>query len=74
MQFFRHDDFGSEFHLYEFDWNENGITLYIDGNEVLDVDPGTGFWDFGEFDKIAPGSENPWINSNNKMTPFDQEV
>ncbi|CAK8694096.1 unnamed protein product [Clavelina lepadiformis] len=69
-----HGSFGSEFHTYTLDWDEDGITCYVDGNQILHVDPGDeGFWGFGEFDDSAPGSNNPWITSNNKMAPFDQE-
>ena len=47
----------------------------MDGEEILAVDPGdTGFWEFGDFEKKAPNSDNPWEGSTNKMTPFDQEV
>jgi len=56
------------------DWSEDGIKFFVDDQEILDVDPGTGFWEYGEFDTVAPGSDNPWRLSKNKMAPFDQEV
>lgn len=43
--------------------------------ETLKVDPGVnGFWDYGAFGADNPGIDNPWVNSPNKMAPFDQEV
>ena len=39
------------------------------------VDPGSeGFWSMGEFEQQAPGIDNPWKYSRNKMAPFDKEV
>uniref|UniRef100_F7BJS1 Uncharacterized protein n=1 Tax=Ciona intestinalis TaxID=7719 RepID=F7BJS1_CIOIN len=70
----RHGTFASEFHSYVMDWDENKIKFTIDGEELMTVDPGaSGFWEFGEFDTVAPGSDNPWKDTKNKMTPFDQE-
>ena len=38
------------------------------------MDPGNdGFWNLGEFESAAPGIDNPWIESQNKMVPFDTE-
>merc|ERR1712136_444635 len=63
-----------EFHKYILDWNENGATFYLDDQEVLKVDPGSdGFWSFGEFEAGNPGIDNPWENSDDYMTPFNQE-
>lgn len=56
------------------DWSENAIVFKIDGQTLKTISPPNGFWEYGEFDNEAPGSENPWQNSPNKMTPFDQEV
>ena len=71
----RHGNFADDFHKYELDWNEDGMIFYIDGNHVMTVDPGDeGFWNFGDFENRAPGSDNPWKESSRKMTPFDEEV
>lgn len=41
----------------------------------MQVDPGKeGFWSMGEFEQQAPGIDNPWRYSKNKMAPFDKEV
>jgi len=69
-----HGNFADEFHTYVLDWNESGATFYLDDKEVLKVDPGKdGFWDYGEFDSNNPGIDNPWMNSNDYMTPFNQD-
>jgi len=69
-----HGNFADEFHKYILDWNENGATFYLDDQEVLKVDPGSdGFWSFGEFEANNPGIDNPWVNSDDYMTPFNQE-
>jgi len=72
---FSHGSWATGFHKYSVDWSEDGIKCFVDDVEILNVDPGTGgFWEFGEFDTLAPGSDNPWRLSENKMAPFDQEV
>ena len=50
------------------------MSFELDGNEILRIDPGQdGFWGLGEFDKDAPGIENPWEGSDEYLTPFDTE-
>lgn len=69
-----HGNFAEEFHKYTLDWTEESATFYIDDKELLKVDPGSeGFFSYGEFDTANPGIDNPWTNSNDKMTPFNQE-
>ncbi|XP_071954283.1 beta-1,3-glucan-binding protein-like [Antedon mediterranea] len=65
--------FRETFHTYGLEWTEQSIKLYVDNDLILNVDPGEGFWEFGEFAKQAPNIANPWANSDNKMAPFDQE-
>lgn len=65
--------FGDSFHLYTLEWTPTYIRCLVDGKPVLTADPGTNFYDFGEFAKNAPNTMNPWENSPNKMAPFDQE-
>nr|XP_039254431.1 beta-1,3-glucan-binding protein-like [Styela clava] len=66
--------YASAFHTWVVDWTAEYIDLFVDGKLLRRVDPGPGgFFDYGEFEKEAPGIDNPWANSNNKMTPFDQE-
>ena len=66
--------FASAYHTYAVDWNENGIDFILDGKIIESISPPDGFWNYGEFDTVAPGSDNPWQYTENKMTPFDQEV
>ncbi|XP_030852677.1 beta-1,3-glucan-binding protein-like [Strongylocentrotus purpuratus] len=65
--------FGSGFHKYALDWTQDSMKFYVDDELLLNVDPGTGFWDLGEFETDAPGIDNPWAYNPNKLTPFDQE-
>ncbi|XP_041475277.1 beta-1,3-glucan-binding protein-like isoform X3 [Lytechinus variegatus] len=65
--------FGSGFHKYVLDWTMDSMKFFVDDEEILSVDPGSGFWEFGEFADQAPGIDNPWGHSTNKFTPFDQE-
>ena len=49
--------------------------FFVDDEMILDVDPGSnGFWELGEFERNAPGIQNPWTGSSSKVAPFDQEV
>jgi len=69
-----HGNFAEEFHKYTLDWTEESATFMIDDKELLKVDPGSeGFWSFGGFGEDNPGIDNPWRNSKDKMTPFNQE-
>ncbi len=49
--------------------------FFVDDEEILKVDPGPhGFYGFGGFEDEIPNTHNPWVNSPNKMAPFDKEV
>ncbi|KAH3882684.1 beta-1,3-glucan-binding protein-like [Dreissena polymorpha] len=62
--------YGDSFHIYTLIWDEDHISISIDGDEVLNVTPQTTMWAFGGNDQ--DGVENPWA-SGTKMAPFDQE-
>ncbi|XP_064612240.1 beta-1,3-glucan-binding protein-like isoform X1 [Liolophura sinensis] len=62
--------FGSSFHKYAVEWDENSIRFYLDNQLIKTVDPGAhGFWGLGGF----PNVDNPW-KGRGKMAPFDQKV
>ncbi|XP_018018860.2 beta-1,3-glucan-binding protein-like [Hyalella azteca] len=63
--------FADNFHTWRLDWTPDDITFYLDDAEILKVDPGTNFWDFGGL--ASSGYENPW-RYGTKMAPFDKEV
>ncbi|CAH1786670.1 unnamed protein product [Owenia fusiformis] len=66
--------FADDFHKYGVEWDENSVQFFLDGEQILKVDPGPGgFWKFGEFDTRTPGSDNPWRNGT-RMAPFDKEM
>ncbi|KAJ8019722.1 Beta-1,3-glucan-binding protein [Holothuria leucospilota] len=66
--------FGDDFHKYGLEWTTDSLTFYLNDVETLKVDPGVnGFWDYGGFSADNPGIDNPWVNSTNKLAPFDQE-
>lgn len=60
--------FHSNYHIYEFIWDENGFKFLLDGIEYGSVPVGDGFWKRGHF----PG-DDIW-KSGTKMAPFDEEV
>jgi len=62
------EDFSNDFHLFKFEWNQNGLTFIIDDEVIGNVTPPQGgFWELGEFQ-----GDNIWANGE-KMAPFDQE-
>ncbi|XP_038048503.1 beta-1,3-glucan-binding protein-like [Patiria miniata] len=66
--------FGMGFHKYALEWTSSGMKFYVDDELLLDADPGAdGFWEFGEFETVHPGIDNPWVGSSAKVAPFDQE-
>lgn len=61
--------YGSEMHIYELIWNEDGIAFKVDGEEHGSVyPPEGGFWELGGFQ-----GQNPWAEGT-KMAPFDEKV
>ncbi|XP_070557751.1 beta-1,3-glucan-binding protein-like [Ptychodera flava] len=66
--------FGSDFHKYGIEWTEDNIQFFVDDELVLVADPGDdGFYKFGGWHESIPDCDNPWVNSPNKMAPFDKE-
>ena len=62
-------DFSSDFHIYKMNWNANGMTFYVDGQQIGQVNPPSGgFWQLGGF-----SGNNIWA-SGSKMAPFDKPV
>jgi len=62
--------FNANFHVYRLEWTTTGIRFLVDGNVILNVDAGAGFWARGGFQ--SSGLPNPWVNGT-IMAPFDQE-
>ena len=62
------DTFSDSFHNYRFEWNADGITYYIDEENIGGIyPPEGGFWELGEFD-----GQNIW-GDGTKMAPFDKD-
>ena len=52
------------------------MAFELDGEEYLRIDPkehGGSFYEWGEFQKDMPGTDNPWVSGTN-MAPFDSEM
>ncbi|XP_059608689.1 beta-1,3-glucan-binding protein-like [Phlebotomus argentipes] len=64
--------FNKDFHRYQMEWTPDRITFSIDDVETGTINVGEGFWQYGNFDAKAPGTENPW-RLGSIMAPFDQE-
>lgn len=62
--------FDANFHVYRLEWTPTGIRFLVDGNLILNVDAGAGFWARGGF--ASSGLPNPWTGGT-IMAPFDQE-
>lgn len=60
--------FHTNYHIYEFLWDESGIKYLLDGIQYGYVPVGDGFWKRGNFT-----GDNIW-KSGTKMAPFDEEV
>lgn len=63
--------YGDSFHKYVLIWDENHISISIDGSEVLNVTPTNTMWEYGGLDQDG-NIDNPW-RAGTKMAPFDQE-
>merc|ERR1712121_340133 len=56
-----------DYHIWKLDWTTDHIITSVDNQEIMRVQNGQSFWQFGGF-----GGNNIWA-SGNKMAPFDQE-
>jgi len=59
-------DWSSQFHTWKLVWTQDHIITYVDDVKIMEVNPGSSFWDYGNFN-----GNNIW--GSNKMAPFDQE-
>lgn len=62
--------FDANFHVYRLEWTPAGIRFLVDGNVMLNVPVGAGFWSRGGF--ASSGAPNPWLGGT-QMAPFDEE-
>lgn len=62
-----HRNWHADFHTWKLEWTPDHIITSIDGQQILNVNPGRSFGDFGGF-----GGGSIW-NRGGKMAPFDQE-
>ncbi len=62
--------FNENFHLYKTVWSPTEISFFIDNVSVGTINPGNGFWTYGNF--ASSGYPNPW-DRGTTMAPFDQE-
>ncbi|XP_055603204.1 beta-1,3-glucan-binding protein-like [Uranotaenia lowii] len=62
--------FNKDFHRYQLEWTPDFMKFSIDDEQVMMVEGN--FWERGNFEERAPGTENPWV-SGGKMAPFDEE-
>ncbi|XP_077294227.1 beta-1,3-glucan-binding protein-like [Arctopsyche grandis] len=61
------------FKKYQMEWTPDYLKFSIDNVEIGRMTPPAGgFWQHGNFNGLAPGTENPW-RFGSKMAPFDQE-
>ncbi|KAK7067194.1 3-glucan binding protein [Halocaridina rubra] len=63
--------FANSFHVWRVDWTQDKFEFYVDDVLELTVDPGTSFWDLGEFANIGD-IDNIWERGD-KLAPFDQK-
>jgi beta-glucanase (GH16 family) len=59
--------FDQDFHNYTLVWSEEGLHFFIDGESIINMESGEGFWKRGNFN-----GENIW-KDRPKSAPFDQE-
>merc|ERR1712241_628924 len=62
-----HHNWHANFHIWKLEWTPDHIITSIDGKQILNVNPGNSFGDFGGF-----GGNSIWKDGG-KMAPFDQE-
>merc|ERR1711963_1111668 len=61
------NDWSSDFHVWRLEWTADSITTFVDNQQIFTVNPGSSFWDYGNFQ-----GGNIW-SSGGKMAPFDQD-
>jgi beta-glucanase (GH16 family) len=71
--------YGENFHTYLFDWNENGLSVYVDDQEtplyslpdpLIDQNPDfVDFWEWGK--PWNADTQNPWT-AGTRLAPFDE--
>jgi beta-glucanase (GH16 family) len=66
------EGFNNGFHKYQMEWTPEKMTFSVDDEEIGTVGVGSGFWNRGDFESKAPGTDDPWRYAS-KMAPFDQE-
>jgi len=59
----------NQYHTWKLVWTPDHLTTYIDDQQIMRIDPGSNFWQFGQ---LGDSNSNIW-KSGNKMAPFDQE-
>lgn len=68
--------FNEDFHIYKLDWSENGITIFVDNDEIgkFSVSTDKSFWELGQYgiNPMIRDKTNPWARGT-AMAPFDQE-
>ena len=65
--------FSDDYHVFSLDWTKDTMHFYVDNTTILKFTvPEGGFWKLGEFDKLIPGTANPWVGGE-RMAPFDQD-
>jgi len=54
------------FHTWRLEWRPDHLSTYVDDQQIMWIDPGSNFWNFGGF-----GGGNIW--GGDKMAPFNQD-
>lgn len=62
--------FNEDFSLYKVEWTPTQIRLYVDNEQIGNLDAGPGLYEQGMF--AERGAANPWT-SGTTMAPFDRE-
>lgn len=62
--------FDEDYHTYRVEWKSTGFQFFYDGELMLTIPVGDGFWARGGFE--SSGLPNPWSGAS-PMAPFDQE-
>ena len=65
--------FADDFHRFRVDWDETGLTYYIDDEQLLHVGTDNGYFNKGGWDNRFGQDVNVWSQNGNLDAPFDQE-